>query len=55
MDDLEENCTASMQKDLDRGGNTEMDGLIFEVVRMGRKYQVPVPTYEKISAKFGFQ
>ncbi|MDO5424874.1 MAG: ketopantoate reductase family protein [Eubacteriales bacterium] len=54
MDDLADACTASMQKDLARGGETEMDGLIFEVVRMGRQYGVPVPTYEKIAAKFGF-
>lgn len=53
-DDLADECTASMQKDLAKGGRTEMDGLIFEVVRMGRKYGVPVPVYEKIAAKFGF-
>ncbi|MDO4299649.1 MAG: 2-dehydropantoate 2-reductase [Lachnospiraceae bacterium] len=51
MDDLEDSCTASMQKDLEKGGDTEMDGLIFEVVRMGKKYRVPVPAYEKITAK----
>lgn len=54
-DTLADECTASMQKDLAKGGKTEMDGLIFEVVRMGRKYGVPVPTYEKIAAKFGFK
>ena len=31
-----------------------MDGLIFEMVRMGHKYGVPVPNYEEIAAKFGF-
>lgn len=52
MDALADDCTASMQKDLEKGGDTEMDGLIFEVVRLGRKYHVPVPAYEKIAAKF---
>ncbi|MDY3919723.1 MAG: ketopantoate reductase family protein [Candidatus Limivivens sp.] len=55
MDDLAAECTASMQKDLAKGGKTEMDGLIFEVVRMGKQYGVPVPVYEQIAAKFGFQ
>ncbi|MGN1184770.1 MAG: ketopantoate reductase family protein, partial [Oliverpabstia sp.] len=54
LDDLPRECTASMQKDLKKGGKTEMDGLIFEMVRMGHKYGVPVPTYEEIAAKFGF-
>lgn len=54
LDDLPRECTASMQKDLKKGGKTEMDGLIFEMVRMGHKYGVPVPNYEEIAAKFGF-
>lgn len=54
LDDLPRECTASMQKDLKKGGKTEMDGLIFEMVRMGHKYGVPVPTYEEIAARFGF-
>lgn len=54
MDIVEPDCTASMQKDLEKGGNSEMDGLIFEVLRLGKKYGVPVPTYEKISKKFGY-
>lgn len=54
MDIVAPDCTASMQKDLEKGGNSEMDGLIFEVLRLGKKYGVPVPTYEKISRKFGY-
>lgn len=54
LDDLPADCTASMQKDLKKGGKTEMDGLIFEMVRMGHKYGVPVPNYEEIAAKFGY-
>ncbi|MCD2492807.1 2-dehydropantoate 2-reductase [Lacrimispora sp. NSJ-141] len=51
---LADDCTASMQKDLEKGGQTEMDGLVFEVVRLGNKYHVPVPDYLRIAEKFKF-
>ncbi|WP_196596180.1 ketopantoate reductase family protein [Pectinatus frisingensis] len=54
LDALTPETTASMQKDLKKGGNSEIDGLIFEVVRMARKYRVPVSWYIKIAEKFGF-
>ncbi len=34
-----------------KGKASEMDGLIFEVVRMGRQYGVELPVYEKIARK----
>ncbi|MBR1759036.1 MAG: ketopantoate reductase family protein [Lachnospiraceae bacterium] len=46
--------TASMVKDVKKGGRSEMDGLVFEVVRLGHKLGVPVPVYEKVSAHYGF-
>lgn len=54
IDSLSPSATASMQRDLKKGGDSEIDGLVFEVVRMGRTYGVDVPEYEKVSAKFGF-
>lgn len=54
LDNLSPTASTSMQRDLKKGGNSEMDGLIFEVVRMGKKYDVPVPAYEKVAKKFGF-
>lgn len=45
----------SMQRDMRQGRESEIDGLVFEVVRMGNRYGVPVPTYEKIARKFGFE
>lgn len=45
----------SMQRDLRQGKESEIDGLVFEVVRMGKRLGVPVPTYEKIACKFGFK
>ncbi len=52
MDSVAQDCTASMQKDLEKGGNSEIDGLLFEVLRLGKKYNVPTPTYEKICSIF---
>lgn len=45
----------SMQRDMRQGKESELDGLVFEVVRMGKRYGVAVPTYEKIARKFGFE
>ncbi len=45
----------SMQRDMRQGKESEIDGLVFEVVRMGKRYGVPVPAYEKIAKKFGFE
>ncbi|HBN81633.1 MAG TPA: oxidoreductase, partial [Ruminococcaceae bacterium] len=47
LDQMTPESTASLQKDLKRGQKSEMDGLIFEVIRLGEKYRVPVPTYWK--------
>lgn len=47
--------TASMQKDLARHHETEMDGLIFEIVRMAKAKNISVPAYEQVAAHFGFK
>ena len=52
LDDLAPTATASMQRDLRDGKPTEMDGLIFEVVRLGKRYHVPTPVYEMVAEKF---
>ncbi|MDD2587131.1 MAG: 2-dehydropantoate 2-reductase [Syntrophomonadaceae bacterium] len=54
LDNLSPIASTSMQRDLKQGKNSEIDGLIFEVVRLGRQYGVHVPTYEMIAEKFGF-
>ncbi len=40
-----------MQRDIYASKPSEIDGLIYEVVRMGKKYGVPTPTYEMIADK----
>lgn len=52
LDDLEPTASTSLQRDLMKGTQSEIDGLIYEVVRMGETYGVPVPAYEKIWYKF---
>lgn len=55
MNGLGDNYTASMQKDVAKGDESEMDGLVFEVCRLGRKYNIPTPSYDRIAKKFGFE
>lgn len=50
LDDLTPNMTTSMQKDIAAGHQSEIDGLIYSVVRMGKQYGVSLPAYEKIAA-----
>lgn len=54
LEALAPEATTSMQRDVMAGKQLEMDGLIFEVVRMAKQYHVSVPEYEKAAAKFGF-
>ena len=44
-------ATTSMQRDVMEGKSSEIDGLVYEVVRMGEKYHVPVPMYSKVAEK----
>lgn len=48
------NGTSSMQKDIERGGESEIDGLIFAVVRMAKENGVSVPMYRKVAEKFNY-
>jgi len=44
-------ATTSMQRDIMAGKPSEIDGLIYQVVRLGREYGVSMPQYEKVAAK----
>lgn len=52
MDQLAPNASASMQRDIWAGKASEIDGLVYEVVRLGKKYCVPTPIYNKVAEKF---
>lgn len=49
LDSLMPEASTSMQRDIKQGKASEMDGLIFEVVRMGQQYKIKLPVYEKIT------
>ena len=51
MDDLAPGASASMHRDIKAGKQSEVDGLVYEVVRLGQQYSVAVPTYEMIAAQ----
>ena len=51
LDTLNPDASTSMQRDVYAGKASEIDGLIYEVVRMGQRYGVPTPTYEMIADK----
>lgn len=49
---LSPEATTSMQRDVMEGKRSEMDGLVYEVVRMGKEYKVNMPQYKKAAARF---
>lgn len=51
LDTLNPEASTSMQRDIYAGKASEIDGLIYEVVRMGQRYGVPTPTYAMIADK----
>lgn len=52
LSDLAPETTTSMQRDVLAHRQSEMDGLVFEVVRMGKEYGVSLPMYEKAAEYF---
>ena len=51
LSSLAPEATTSMQRDVMEGKDSEIDGLVYEVVRMGERYHVPVPMYAKVAGK----
>ena len=43
--------TTSMQRDVMAGRASEVDGLVYQVVRLAHKYGINVPEYEKVAAE----
>ena len=55
LDTLMKDTTSSLQKDIKAGNNTEMNSLIFNVVRLAENLGVDVPVYRKIADFFDKQ
>ena len=51
LDSLKPDMTTSLQKDVACGKASEIDGLIFEVVRNARRLKMDAPAYEKVAEK----
>jgi 2-dehydropantoate 2-reductase len=52
LDSLAPTASTSMQRDISLGKKSEIDGLVFEVLRMGEKYHVALPTYQRLALSF---
>ena len=52
LDALLPETTTSMQRDVLAGRQSEMDGLVFEVLRLAEKYAVELPVYRKVAESF---
>ena len=46
---LAKDSTTSMQRDVQKGGSSEIDGLVHSIVRLAHAHHLSLPTYEKIS------
>lgn len=51
LDNLAPDMTTSMQKDIAAGGRSEIDGQLYEIVRLADQYGVDVPAYKKVAEK----
>lgn len=52
LDKMTPESTASMQKDLARGGESEIQGLLFDLIATARKYHLETPIYDMVAKKF---
>lgn len=51
LSSLSPDSTTSMQRDIAAGRPSELDGLLFEVLRMGEQYGIDLPCYRMASEK----
>ena len=49
LDTLVPTATTSLQRDIAAGHESEIDGLIYEVIRLADKYSIEAPIYRKIA------
>ena len=52
LSNLPKEATTSMQRDVMEGKQSEIDGVVYEVVRMAEKYGAEVPAYRRAAEKF---
>lgn len=52
VDSLDPESTASMQKDLKAGNQSEIKGQLFDIISLGKKLGVDMPVYDTVVKKF---
>lgn len=52
IDSLDPHSTASMQKDMARGHESEVQGLLFDLIDAAEAHGVDIPTYRMVAQKF---
>lgn len=52
MDSLDPGSTASMQKDLKAGNQSEIKGQLFDMIALGKELGVATPVYDEVVKKF---
>ncbi len=52
-DHVDPDADTSLQRDVAKGGASELDGQLMEPVRLGEKYGLEMPAHRKVAAKFG--
>ena len=52
IDKLDPQSTASMQKDMARGHESEVQGLLFDLIESAEAHGVDIPTYRMVAQKF---
>lgn len=52
LDKLSPESTASMQKDIDKGHESEINGLLFDVIKLAGELKIEVPVYQTVAKKF---
>ena len=52
IDKLDPESTASMQKDLARGHESEIQGLLFDMITAAEEQGIDIPTYRMVAEKF---
>ena len=52
IDSLDPHSTASMQKDMARGHESEVQGLLFDLIDAAEAHGVDIPTYRMVARKF---
>lgn len=55
IDNFSPDAKSSFQRDIEAGKQSEIDTLLFDVVKSFREYKVDAPSFEKIALHFGFK